>query len=246
MRRTLLARSTAILGILSLAFGTVQSLLAPPIATAAPPVQTVATPTNLFRVRITLASAHARQRLDGFGVTVLQERAGSAIVLADADQLETLARLRYQPEAAEDLGPLVLAQSGGAAASAAAALLPLVQLAGQVDQQKRRTRDAGELAAATATLRQAAQALTPDLRAAVVAFASLDDDGDGLTNTQEQWWCTSATNPDSDGDGATDGDEVAALKDWLGNRRGGPPSTGKPFATALRKYVEQSGGSQYV
>ena len=32
--------------------------------------------------------------------------------------------------------------------------------------------------------------LTPDLKAGLAALASVDDDADGLTNTQEQWWCT--------------------------------------------------------
>ena len=59
--------------------------------------------------------------------------------------------------------------------------------------------------------------------------SSVDDDADGLTNTQESWWGTDPMNPDSDGDGASDGDEVAALKAWLGNETGAPPATGKPF-----------------
>ena len=32
--------------------------------------------------------------------------------------------------------------------------------------------------------------LTPELKAGLAALASVDDDADGLTNTQEQWWCT--------------------------------------------------------
>lgn len=37
-----------------------------------------------------------------------------------------------------------------------------------------------------------------------------DDDGDGLSNADERLWGTSATNPNTDGDGFKDGEEVAA------------------------------------
>ncbi|MEX0649550.1 MAG: hypothetical protein WD200_00950 [Candidatus Andersenbacteria bacterium] len=37
-----------------------------------------------------------------------------------------------------------------------------------------------------------------------------DDDNDGLTNADEALWGTARTNPDTDGDGFLDGDEVAA------------------------------------
>ena len=55
------------------------------------------------------------------------------------------------------------------------------------------------------------------------SLSSIDDDADGLTNTQESWWCTNPVNPDTDNDGRTDGAEIQALKDWLGNKRATPP-----------------------
>lgn len=70
----------------------------------------------------------------------------------------------------------------------------------------------------------------PLFEEAVSELTSLDDDADGLTNTQEQWWCTDPLNPDSDGDGAKDGVEVQAVKDWLSNKTAGYPSAGKPFS----------------
>jgi hypothetical protein len=78
-------------------------------------------------------------------------------------------------------------------------------------------------------LRTTMHNLTVEQQAALASTSSVDDDADGLTNTQEQWWCTDPLNPDSDGDGASDGDEVAALKAWLGNETSGPSATGKPF-----------------
>jgi len=53
--------------------------------------------------------------------------------------------------------------------------------------------------------------------------SSIDDDGDGLTNTQEQWWCTDPADPDTDADGKNDGDEIKILKDWVANKRSVPP-----------------------
>jgi hypothetical protein len=39
-------------------------------------------------------------------------------------------------------------------------------------------------------LRAALRALTAEQQAGLAGVASVDDDADGLTNTQEQWWCT--------------------------------------------------------
>lgn len=62
----------------------------------------------------------------------------------------------------------------------------------------------------------------------LAATSSVDDDADGLTNTQESWWCINPLAVDSDNDGVSDGNEVNALKRWMGNTDV-RPSTGKPF-----------------
>jgi hypothetical protein len=77
---------------------------------------------------------------------------------------------------------------------------------------------------ALADLRAALRALTPEQVAGLAAMTSVDDDGDGLTNTQEQWWCTDPQDDDTDDDGKKDGEEIQILKDWLANRRAGPPN----------------------
>jgi PKD repeat protein len=159
---------------------------------------------------------------------------GWALVLADDEQLETLARLRFEPQATDDLGALVSAQ-GPEKAWLRAGLQPLLRKATTLQSLQAwvTTTDLSTTAtveAARAELRAAMRALTPEQTAGIAALSSVDDDADGLTNTQEQWWCTDPMNPDSDGDGVKDGDEVAALKDWMANRRSGPPASGKPFA----------------
>ncbi len=142
----------------------------------------------LYRTTITLRRPGDLNRLEQLGITILKttNQGQTTTVLADEDQLETLARLGYRPQATAPLPPR-------SPASLLKNLIPLQQT----------------------TLPD------PD---------SLDDDADGLTNTQEQWWCTDPFNADSDGDGTSDGNEVQALQEWLGNQRGSYPSSGKPFA----------------
>ncbi len=137
-----------------------------------------------FRARVTLRDGPARERLVSLGVTATSIDGDEALVLADENQLETLARLNYHPRDVSALASL-LAQDG-------------VQ----------------------------AQAVT---LAEVGALTAVDDDADGLTNTEESWWGTDALNPDSDGDGVQDGAEVEALLAWLHNERDSFPASGRPF-----------------
>ena len=52
---------------------------------------------------------------------------------------------------------------------------------------------------------------------------SVDDDADGLTNTQEAWWCTDPLDTDTDDDGRTDGAEILALENWIVNKSASVP-----------------------
>jgi hypothetical protein len=204
-----------------------------------PAVRTL--PVGLFRTRVSLRHLTDRARLNKLGVVILQEVDGQALVLADDAQLEALARLGFEPHASDDLAMLASTQ-GIERAWLAHSLQPLLnkmtalQTIVQREQgaEAQRSADAQrvispEIASARAELRTAIRALTPEQTAGIASLSSVDDDADGLTDTQEQWWCTNPTNPDSDGDGANDGAEVRAAKDWLANRRSGPPSDGKPF-----------------
>lgn len=157
---------------------------------------------------------------------MLEQGSDWALVLVDAEQLETLARLRFEPQSADALEMLVAANSQ-AKPWLATSLHPLLNQA--VMAQRQLTTAGSDPVETLDLLRTSVHALTPEQRAGIAALTSMDDDGDGLTNTQEEWWCTDPLSPDSDGDGANDGDEVSALKAWLTNESGNPPSTGKPF-----------------
>ncbi|MBN2502051.1 MAG: hypothetical protein JXB38_14810, partial [Anaerolineales bacterium] len=176
--------------------------------------------TGIYRARVTFPNDAAPDRLQSLGILILEQGPDWASILVDQDQLQTLARLRFQPQEIDDLGNL--AQSTDLdwlAASLNAAMQTAVN-----NEQKS--------AQGTAALKAM---LSPDQRLALGRSPSADDDGDGLSNTEEQWWCTDPANPNSDGDanGYTDGQEVTALLDFTQPRSvrwGYGPPFGPPNA----------------
>lgn len=177
--------------------------------------------TDLFRTWVTLPNSTSRARLESLGVVVLQESGARALVLADAEQLEALARLRFKPEASDDLG-MLMQDHAEALPWLAASLQPLLAQGKAVralsldDNMRLSAEDAPSVVQAQADLHAAMAGLTPEQRAGIMGLTSLDSDGDGLTDTAEAWWCTDPGNPNSDGDaqGYTDGQEVTALLDF--------------------------------
>ncbi|WP_423226410.1 CARDB domain-containing protein [Candidatus Amarolinea aalborgensis] len=198
-----------------------------PVTAAGPSAHRWQQPTGpdsgLYRTQVTLRNPNDRKRLDAEAIVVLSETPDAALVLADDQQLETLARLRLQPADTGEVGGLLRVQ-GPEKAWLAASLAPLVAqgMALQV-LVTGKTASTEAVAGARAALRTTLQALTSEQRAGLAAASSDDEDGDGLTNTQEAWWCTDSLNPDTDNDGRSDGTEIQALKDWMGNWRAGPP-----------------------
>lgn len=209
------------------------------------------TPGFLFRATVTLGGSRTLARLEKTGVLVLDTSgsggAQTAVVLADGDQLADLARLGFRPQAADELGLLVSSQ-GVEKRWLVESLRPLLAQADMVVQQRAIAKqqaiaDVAGAADAAATpdalalqaLRTSLQALTPEQVAGTADSVSVDDDADGLTNTEELWWCTDPLNPNSDGDasGYTDGQEIAALLDFTLSRTvrwGYGPPFGPPNA----------------
>jgi hypothetical protein len=180
----------------------------------------------IFRTRVTVRTAAQWRDLERLGVMSLEQGAEWALVLVDDEQLETLARLRFNPERTDGL-EMLLAAAGAAVGSAT--MNSFGPLLAQVAAMRQQLGDGVATATARAGLRAALASLTAAQMDFLATAASIDTDNDGLTDLQESWWCTDPNRADSDFDGTSDGDEVKALKAWMNNERAGPPSTSKPF-----------------
>ena len=239
-------------------------MVVPPTGSArelAGEVEALPPSSGLYRTRVAVRQPADWARLEKLGVVVLEgARHGfptdytdstgggfrasvpeSVSVLADEEQLEALARLRFEPQATDELGLLVSAQDQGKG-WLRASLRPLLERGAALQALKAQASVAEQATvaavdAAQAELRAAMHALTAEQQAGIAALTSVDDDADGLTNTQEAWWCTDPMNPDSDGDGVNDGDEVQALLD--GDTTDGPPYQGWPMVPGDSAYDPQ-------
>ena len=183
----------------------IMGMIVPPTGSArelAGEVEALPTSSGLYRTRVAVRQSADWARLERVGVTVLEQGEDWALVLVDEDQLETLARLRFEPQGTDELGMLVTAhaQAKPWLTAVLAALTPSPSPYQGEGRPKAGVR----------------VSLTLEQKAGLAALSSVDDDADGLTNTEEQWWCTDPMNPNSDGDaqGYTDGQEVDALLDF--------------------------------
>lgn len=167
----------------------------------------------IFRTTIKVDGAARWKRLEQLQIKILAEGTDWAEVLVTAPQLETLARLRFEPSRTDGVDSLIKT----AVRKTPKLALEFNGLLAQADQVA-----ASESDRETA-LKAAIAGLDVEQANALATLAAVDDDADGLTNTQEQWWCTNPLNPDSDNDGKTDGAEIQIAKDWVANRRAGPP-----------------------
>ncbi|MBP8121258.1 MAG: hypothetical protein KAZ26_01415 [Caldilineaceae bacterium] len=194
----------------------------------------------LFRTHVTVEQNTDWARLADMGVVILEQDATGVVILADFDQLADLARLGYQPTGTDEFNSLVAANSQDRLWLAKAVAPVLERSLAMMSQVEQRTlgsvnTEEAETMQALTSLRAAVQTLTPEVKVALADSFSLDDDGDGLTNTEEVWWCTDPLNPNSDRDaqGYADGEEVTALLDVIQPRTlrwGYGPPFGPPNA----------------
>jgi len=229
---------------------------ATPQAAPLVPVDTQAMATSdvaLYRSTISLQQPTDRTRLDELDITILSDNNDTAVVLVDGQQLTTLARLGFRPSGNEELFALVNAQDQSFA-WLSGSMRPLL---GQVTQVHNRVvalsanpseaQDAEDIEMEALTeLRAAAQELLPEQRIGLSQAASTDDDGDGLTNTEELWWCTDPQDPHTRGNAnSTDYDYVARLTQYLwqpwdgDNRLEGPPFQGWSPETTSYNYPDR-------
>lgn len=183
---------------------------------------------GLYRTRVTIDQPYDLTRLQDLGIKILEEEDDWASVLVSDTQLENLARLGFEPQASNELSLLV---------SANAETSPWLEssLSAQLDQATSFTNSAERSQingsdVDDSTLIDIIEEFSIEQLNGIQALPGVDNDADGLTDTQEAWWCTDHNNADSDGDGVTDGTEVVYIKDWMSNRGVGVPTAGKPFA----------------
>lgn len=180
----------------------------------------------IFRTHVTVKTSAQWRDLARLGVVVLQQGDDWALLLVDDDQLESLAAWRFNPDRTSDLGEL--AAANGLSDASLDALLAQAAAVQQLVAAETNA-DAANLDAARADLRAAMHSLPATVQAGLVTAMDPDTDGDGLTDTQEFFWCTDPAVANSDFSGPNDGAEVAALKAWMNNETAGFPSSGKPF-----------------
>jgi len=147
---------------------------------------------TLYRAHVTLKHAKDPQRIQSQGATILQSSGGVAVVQATAEQLETLARLGFEPTQIDSVDYMLTVQSLSG---------------GEIQSLADVTTSPNEM----------------------MALASVDSDSDGLTDTEEAWWCTDPQDENSDFAGPSsasdpnDGQEVADILKGI-------TSYGPPFA----------------
>ena len=184
-----------------------------------------AQPALLYRTHVRVPTTAMWRDLDKLAVVVLERGDDWALVFADDAQLESLARLRFNPVETNALPTLLAAATAAPLAASFAPLLMQADALGVLAAAK----DETGAATARAALRTAMHSLDAAQLTFLVQTAGVDTDADGLSDDQEGFWCTDPVRTDSDFDGTRDGAEVTALKAWMGNALAKAPSTGKPF-----------------
>ena len=233
-----LLRFTVLLVVLNLVLNSVApALLAqdgtplflPWVTNGIAPASATTTEGLLLRTRISVHTPAQWRDLDRLGAVTLAKGDDWAQLLVDDQQLATLARWRYSPEVTDTLTTLA-----GANPALAAGFATLLQREAVLSAQLAQA-SAVDAAAQRAELHTLMQAVSAQQIEALAQAASVDTDGDGLTDDQEGWWCTDPAKADTDFDGRSDGTEINAVKAWMNNERvappGGTPWTDWPFGS---------------
>jgi len=197
-----------------LAIVSVTPAVAAPATVSSRPVNTKAQKEELiepsfFRTRVILRQPTDLARIEAMDAIVLDAGAEWAQLLVTAEQLETLARREEAP------------------ASLNTSMQPMLSQANA--QQRQANADLVENKTVAAEMATLLATVTAEQQAALSVLSSIDDDGDGLTNLEEMWWCTDPLNQDSKGDGILDGQAVDNLIGWANNERFSAPTSGTPF-----------------
>ncbi|MBI1299254.1 hypothetical protein GC175_30350, partial [bacterium] len=182
----------------------------------------------LFRTRVDVRTTAMWMGLEEMNPVFLERGDDWALLLVDDEQLESLARRRYNPTGTDTLEALTNHNAGRSRTAADMSAL-FAQATSLRQALEVGAADVETTSALRGELRAALHALTMQQRSFLATSTSLDSDNDGLNDTLEGYWCTNPQMADSDFDGVSDGEEVNRLKAWMNNQLSAPPSSGKPF-----------------
>ncbi len=177
----------------------------------------VATNSGMIRTTVQLKQAYDLTRLNKLDVVVLAQDGMQVDLLVTELQLESLSRLGFEPSASIDLGLLVEANQESSP-WLQTALKDKIEQASVLAEENRLSNETTTEVNDLVVL-DMIKSFSMEQLAGIQALPGVDNDGDGLTDTQESWWCTDPNNPDSDSDGRSDYEEIQAIKDWMANRR---------------------------
>lgn len=181
----------------------------------------VITNSGMFRTTIQLKQAYDLTRLNKLDVVVLAQDGMQVDLLVTELQLESLSRLGFEPSESIDLGLLVEANQESSP-WLQTALKDKIEQASVLAEENRLSNETTTEVNDLVVL-DMIKSFSMEQLAGIQALPGVDNDGDGLTDTQESWWCTDPNNPDSDSDGRSDYEEIQAIKDWMANRRATAP-----------------------
>jgi hypothetical protein len=179
------------------------------------------TNSGMFRTTIQLEQAYDLNRLNKLDVVVLAQDGMQVDLLVTELQLESLSRLGFEPAATNDVGVLVEANQE-TSSWLKVALKDKIDQASVLVEENRLTDETSSEVNDLAVL-DLLKSFSTEQLAGIQALPGVDNDADGLTDTQESWWCTDPNNGDSDSDGRSDYAEIQAIKDWMANRRAAAP-----------------------
>lgn len=177
---------------------------------------------RLYLTHVLRQNQADRVRLRNLGVVTLAEEENDlTLVIVTGDQLEDLARLNFRPHNTQDLAYLL--EKGAVPGWLRTSLHPLLVKAVTLDQELARHPEglSDDALVMQAELGNMLYGLTAEQKLGLAKLDTVDSDNDGLNDTEEDWWCTDPTDPDSDDDGVEDGQEVDQL--MAGNKTNGKP-----------------------